>query len=218
MPRAPVHLHAEPGLLNWPMGLTMLRLLLLPVFLYLLLTDARTPDHSNRWWAFGIFAVMAATDKLDGWLARRLNQTSKIGQLLDPIADKLLIMSSVILLNFDWIAPAGYRIPLFVVVCVYAKDVVVAGGALALLSLVGTVKITPRWLGKIGTFLQLMLVLATLLAPDLERLHAALGLWVARGLWWTVSAVALASCVDYILEGVRQLVHGRRRAAEAPAP
>src|ERR1041385_2919869 len=92
-------LQTVPGLWppSWPMGLTMLRLLLLPVFLYLLLFEPNKPAHAHRWWAVGVFAIMAATDKLDGYLARKLNQTSKIGTILDPVADKLLVASSVVL-------------------------------------------------------------------------------------------------------------------------
>ena len=93
------------------MGLTLLRLLLLPVFLWMLLIDAGgtpQPVHRHRFYALGIFAVMAATDKLDGYLARRLNQTSKLGETLDPVADKLLIACSVILLSFEWVAPLGF--------------------------------------------------------------------------------------------------------------
>src|SRR5687767_14715008 len=93
---------------TWPMGLTMLRLLLLPVFLWVMLLDARTDAHQLRWLAVGIFGFMAATDKLDGYLARKLNQTSKIGTILDPVADKLLIACSVILLSFEWVAPPGF--------------------------------------------------------------------------------------------------------------
>src|SRR5437764_514187 len=98
--RERLHLQIDPGRwrLSWPMGLTMLRLLLLPLFLYLLLVDSRQPlPHVHRWWAVAVFAVMAITDKLDGYLARRLNQTSKLGAMLDPVADKLLIASSVVL-------------------------------------------------------------------------------------------------------------------------
>ena len=95
------------------MGLTMLRLLLLPVFLWVMLIDAGPVERlrPHRWWAMGIFALMAITDKLDGYLARRLNQTSHLGTILDPLADKLLIACSTILLSFSSIAAAGYKIP-----------------------------------------------------------------------------------------------------------
>src|SRR5687768_3776622 len=151
------------------MGLTMLRLVLLPVFLWVMLLDAgrhgpgvEPGPNRYRWWAVGIFVVMAATDKLDGYLARRLNQTSRIGTILDPVADKLLIASSVVLLSFDWAAGAAYRIPMWVVAAVYGKDVVVALGTAALLAVVGKVSVAPRLLGKFGTFFQLLLVMLTL--------------------------------------------------------
>src|SRR5438270_7628037 len=130
MSHKPFEIHAPKGLwpLTWPMGLTMLRMLLLPVFLWVLLADAGAAHGArpHRWWAMGIFAVMAITDKLDGYLARRLGQTSHLGTILDPVADKLLISCSTILLSFEWVASPGYRIPIFVVVAIYAKDLVVA--------------------------------------------------------------------------------------------
>src|SRR5438874_13816470 len=98
---------------------------------------------------------MAATDKLDGYLARRLNQSSKLGAMLDPLADKLLIACSVILLSFDWAAPRGYAMPLWVVAAVNGKDVIVAGGTRVLLSRVGTATIRPRLLGTLSTLLAL---------------------------------------------------------------
>ena len=208
MPRHPFQLHAPKGLwpLTWPMGLTMLRLLLLPVFLWVMLLDAgpaRDP-RPHRWWAMGIFAVMAITDKLDGYLARRLGQTSHLGTMLDPIADKLLIACSTILLSFDWVASAGYRIPLAVVATVYAKDAIVAIGMIVLLSLAGKVTIHPRLLGRLSTVLQLSLVVATLIGPDLDAVRYGLGKELLRFLWWSVSLIAAAACVDYLWQGWRQ--------------
>jgi CDP-diacylglycerol--glycerol-3-phosphate 3-phosphatidyltransferase len=194
------------------MGLTMLRLLLLPVFLWVMLLDAgheHAEPGRHRWWAVAIFGVMALTDKLDGYLARRLNQTSRIGALLDPVADKLLIASSVVLLSFDWAAGASYRIPLPVVGAVYGKDVVVALGTVALLALVGKVSIAPRWLGKAGTFFQLLLVMLTLVAPDLDRMAPGSARVVLKALWWIVGVVSVASAVDYVVVGMRQLREAR---------
>jgi CDP-diacylglycerol--glycerol-3-phosphate 3-phosphatidyltransferase len=187
------------------MGLTMLRLLLLPVFLWLILANAR-PDPGPRrlrWVAVGVFAVMALTDKLDGYLARRLNQTSRLGTILDPVADKLLVASSVVLLSFDWIASEPYRIPTTVVAIIYGGYVVVALGTLALLLVVGRVSIAPSPLGKVNTVLQLALVLLTLIAPEL---HGRTGwvLMLLKILWWIVPAVAVATSVDYVMLGIRQ--------------
>jgi CDP-diacylglycerol--glycerol-3-phosphate 3-phosphatidyltransferase len=213
-PQHQLQVPSTPGLWppTWPMGLTMLRLLLLPVFLWVMLLDAGHDSHgpgTHRWWAVAIFGVMALTDKLDGYLARRLNQTSRIGALLDPVADKLLIASSVVLLSFDWAAGANYRIPLPVVGAVYGKDVVVALGTVALLALVGKVSIAPRWLGKAGTFFQLLLVMLTLVAPDLDRMAPGSARVVLKALWWIVGVVSVASAVDYVVVGMRQLREAR---------
>jgi len=201
------------------MGLTMLRLLLLPAFLYILLGGARavegpgSSDH-HRWWAVGIFGVMAITDKLDGYLARKLKQTSKLGMMLDPVADKLLIVSSVMLLSLEWVAPEGHVIPWPVVAIVYGKDAIVVIGAMLLLSLIGTVSITPRPLGKLATFLQLSMVIAVLLAPDLDRLHPVLAWWLTRVLWLAVALVTAASGVDYLIQGCRQFVATKSQRKE----
>jgi len=204
------------------MGLTMLRLLLLPVFLWVMLLDAGgheagevSEGNSHRWWAVGIFAVMALTDKLDGYLARRLNQTSKIGTILDPLADKLLIASSVVLLSFDWAAGAEYRIPMWVVASVYGKDVVVALGTVALLASVGKVSVAPRMLGKVGTFFQLLLVMLTLVAPDLDRLLEGSAGIVLTGLWWIVAGISIGAMVDYVRIGVLQYRMARLPASPA---
>jgi CDP-diacylglycerol--glycerol-3-phosphate 3-phosphatidyltransferase len=194
---------------TWPMGLTMLRLLLLPVFLWVLLLDARDEGHRHRWIAVGIFAVMAITDKLDGYLARRLKQTTRIGTILDPVADKLLVACSVILLGFDWMTLEGFAIPWPVIVAIYGKDLIVAMGTLVLLSLIGSVKITPRPLGKLSTVLQLAMVMTTLLAVDLVRWNPEFAHRLARGLWWGVSIVAILACIDYVLQGVKQFKAGR---------
>lgn len=195
------------------MGLTMLRLLLLPVFLYVLLNDVQPEGHRRRWLAVGIFAVMAVTDKLDGYLARRLKQTSRMGMLLDPVADKLLIACSVILLSSDWIAPRGFVLPWYVVAIVYGKDLIVAMGSLALLSLTGRVTIAPRPLGRLATFLQLSMVIGTLVSPDLSHLHEQGAWWLMRLLWLLVCLVSAASCVDYVVQGLRQFVEARRAPA-----
>jgi CDP-diacylglycerol--glycerol-3-phosphate 3-phosphatidyltransferase len=202
--------HHDIELMTWPMGLTTLRLLLLPVFLYVLLTDANSEAHRLRWLAVAIFAVMAITDKLDGYLARRLNQTSHLGTLLDPLADKLLVACSVILLSFAWVAPRGFKIPWYVVVAIYGKDVTVALGSLALLAILGKVRVTPRLLGKLGTFLQLMMILATLIAPDIANLDFRFALRLTRGLWIAVTIVSAAACVDYVVQGFVQLGASRK--------
>lgn len=187
------------------MGLTFLRLLLLPFFLYALIAG---PDHlagRGHWAAVAIFAVMAITDKLDGYLARKFNQASRLGAMLDPLADKLLITCSVFILAAERIAPVGYAIPVWVVACVYGKDVVTVLGVMILTSLTGPVRIKPHWPGKISTFLQLLLVLLTLVAGDLHGLWPTGTPGLFRGLWGVVAAVSVLAMLDYVLLGIRIL-------------
>ncbi|MBW3621684.1 MAG: CDP-diacylglycerol--glycerol-3-phosphate 3-phosphatidyltransferase, partial [Actinobacteria bacterium] len=82
---------ADPHWLNVPNAVTFLRALLVPVILWLLTIDSR----SAQWWAFGIFVFAAATDSIDGWVARRWYGVTRWGQLADPIADKLLIIGAL---------------------------------------------------------------------------------------------------------------------------
>lgn len=200
------------------MGLTMLRLLLLPVFLWLILIDNGQTRPMHRWWAVGVFALMAATDKLDGYLARRLNQTSKLGTILDPVADKLLVACSVILLSFDWISTREFQIPLIVVAVIYGSYLGVAIGTLVVLAVAGKVQVAARPLGKLGTVLQLTLVLLTLVGPCFgpgirEPLHKVLVV-----LWWAVPIWAALTCTDYAIQGIRQMLPSRRNADQGVEP
>jgi cardiolipin synthase len=196
------------------MGLTMLRLLLLPVFLWLILTDAHAhdPSHSAGWLALAIFAIMALTDKLDGYLARRLNQTSRLGTILDPVADKLLVACSVILLSFDWVASDRYRIPLPVVIIIYLGYLIVTFGTLLLLSVTGGVSIVARPLGKSNTVLQLVLVITTLLCIDLGPPAADVFRRLLVVLWYVIPIVAIATCADYVVQGTKQFRTARRKS------
>jgi CDP-diacylglycerol--glycerol-3-phosphate 3-phosphatidyltransferase len=188
----------------------MLRLLLLPLFLWIVLVDANratqvgSGDRELRWLAIGIFALMALTDKLDGYLARRFHQVTKLGAVLDPLADKLLIACSLIVLSFPWVATARFEVPLPVILAVYGKDLAVAIGAMGLMAVVGKVEITPRLLGKASTVLQLALVLSTLVAADLESISPRLARVVVHGLWGLVILAAAAASADYAVQGSRQ--------------
>jgi CDP-diacylglycerol--glycerol-3-phosphate 3-phosphatidyltransferase len=219
VPHRKIELHALPGLWppTWPMGLTFLRLLLLPVFLCVMLSEARNAD-GPRWIAVTIFAVMAATDKLDGYLARRLKQSSKIGAILDPVADKILIACCVMLLSLPWVAPPNFRIPSWVVIAVYGKDLVIAIGCLVLLALLGTVTITPRPLGKASTVLQLAMVMAVLLTPPASSSWIPAWSRLVHTMFWVVTVLAVLTLADYVIQGTKQCRDARHGHLNATAP
>jgi CDP-diacylglycerol--glycerol-3-phosphate 3-phosphatidyltransferase len=103
--------------LNVPNLLTLTRILLIPVFVVLF----ATPDPDQSIMAAIVFLVAAVTDLLDGYLARRTGQVTKLGKLLDPIADKLLVLSALILLvNVD-------RVSALVAILIIAREVAVTG-------------------------------------------------------------------------------------------
>jgi CDP-diacylglycerol--glycerol-3-phosphate 3-phosphatidyltransferase len=186
-----------------PMALTLGRLALVPAFLALVVLG-------HRWSALGLFAAMAATDNLDGRLARRWNQTTRLGTLLDPAADKVLVSCSMVLLAVPRFAPARFAIPAAVPLGVFLKDLGVLIGVAVVIAKVGRVEISAARPGKWSTALDLALVIATLLAPEWVRLSppfAAAFLW---GLWWATVWAAAAAAVGYSREGARQIRAGRR--------
>ncbi len=199
----------------WPLALTVLRLLLVPVFLYLLVLACDRSERRTdyRFIALGVFAVMAITDKLDGTLARKLNQVTRLGTFLDPIADKLLIAGSFLLLTFPRFAPARMNIPWPILWGVYQKDLCVVIGAWVVKHKLGKVEINANYPGKINTVVEVVLVLSTLLAPEwiaISPVFAAALLWT---LWHLTVLATAGSAIGYSVEGARQL---RRAAAATP--
>ncbi len=134
---------------NIPNALSLVRILLIPVFLVLYL-------NHNDWWAFGVLAFSGLTDMLDGFIARHFNQITDCGKLLDPISDKLTQVAVLIALATRY----GELLPL-VVLCV-AKEICQAIGGVILLKRHSAVR-GSRWFGKLSTvvFYLCMLVLVT---------------------------------------------------------
>jgi CDP-diacylglycerol--glycerol-3-phosphate 3-phosphatidyltransferase len=163
-----------------PDQLTVTRALAVPVVVVLF----AWPFANHAYWATGLFAVAMATDQVDGWLARRWNQTSALGALLDPIADKVLVLASMTMLVGQHVVPA------WMVAAIVAREVVVSG--LRLAALERKVVIAARDLGKIKTWAQAV-------AVGVGGLAAA-GAWGTGAAWWAfLIAVALTwlSAIDY---------------------
>ncbi len=203
---------ALPRFASWPMSITILRLALLPGVFWLLILLNQSPGfRSNRlrWMLVGLITFLSLTDILDGYLARRLHQITPLGTLLDPIADKLLLSGSLLLLCLARHPLAGFAIPWPVVLGVYLKDFGVILGILVVFHQLGDVKIAARSSGKIDTLIQAALILATLLAPDFARFRPAFAAVLIWSLWWgTVWFTALAAW-DYSCQGAMQLRSAR---------
>lgn len=154
--------------------------------------------------AAGLAAIAAASDALDGWLAKRMGWVSRLGGMLDPIADKALVMSAFLGLH-----GAGL-VPLWLLVIVVGRDLVIVAGAAAYRLLIGPFEPEPTVPGKITTFAQLGLLLWILCDAALLELPGA-GTAV---LTWLTAALTALSGVHYVW-----LWSGRARRAlrERPA-
>ncbi len=137
-------------IINWPNSLSFFRIILIVPTIYLLLNEYYKQ-------AFFVLIVASFTDFLDGFLARRLNQTTLIGKLLDPLADKILINYSFLLFTIQGL------IPQFLWITVFFKDTVLIVGSLLILTYNKKDVIKSSIVGKMATFFQIILLLYILL-------------------------------------------------------
>jgi cardiolipin synthase (CMP-forming) len=138
-------------ILTVPNQLTFLRLGILPFFVVLLFYEKYS-------WALLILVLAAATDGMDGLLARSLNQKTSLGAYLDPIADKLLLSSSFVVLALEG------RMPRWLTILVLGRDVLILTTATVILLVVGYRQFPPSIYGKMTTGTQILMVLLVLLA------------------------------------------------------
>lgn len=184
--------------LNWPNRITIGRIILVaPLVICMLNLDA-APPYVRRI-ALVLLIVMGLSDALDGLLARRLGEESALGRFLDPVADKLLISCAVVILAVESIGVPGFILPNWVPVIALGKDLLVLIGCLLVYLSTGEFFIQPRVWGKVCTLVQLVMLAAVLIAPDLPT-----GLQrLVPGLWWIASAIAVIAMVDYYALGNR---------------
>jgi cardiolipin synthase (CMP-forming) len=175
--------------------ITILRILLIPFFVIEILYYTRTGSEGYRWCGLTAFAVAAICDGVDGYIARRYNQRSELGAILDPLADKLLLVSGIVLLSFDH-SPYLASVPLWLTGTIIGRDVVLLAGLIVIQMMVGKVKVRPRILGKIATVLQMAVVIWVLMKWD--------GKWL---LGWTLGAAICTGLSGflYVWDGTRQM-------------
>ena len=167
--------------MNLALAITLLRFLLAPLLVWLLLSE-------NFSASLGVFLLGSVSDALDGYIARRFNQGTPLGALLDPLADKLLIACGVLMLT--WL---GY-FPVWLMIAVLLRDILIMGGALAYKRATGRLEMSPLPISKLNTTVQLSLVLAILAkVSGVDWLSALLPLLV-----WLTLATTLASGIQYV--------------------
>ncbi len=189
----------EDRILTLPNAVTVVRLCLLPVFLWLLL--ARHERYAAAW----VLAAMGATDWVDGYLARHLHQISNVGKIIDPIADRLLLLGAVVAILVDGSVPA------WVAGVALIREGVVATTAVGLAAL-GAKRIDVTWWGKAGTFGLMVAFPLFLVGHSTAWWHRAGGdvAWVAAipGM-----ALGLYALVLYIPLARQALIEGRAARA-----
>ena len=149
-----------------PNALTVFRMVLIPVFVSLLF-------YQRFILALGVFVLAGVTDGLDGLLARRFDQRSQLGTILDPIADKLMLVTSFVVLSmrsvFPQPLPTHLPVPFWVTVAVISRDVFILVGAAAINIVTGFRGFRPSWLGKINTTVQITAIAAIIFAASVPQ-------------------------------------------------
>jgi len=166
--------------------LTMLRMALVPVFVLLALGRAFT-------WALVVFVVAGLTDALDGYVARHANQSTKLGAMLDPVADKLLVGSAFVVLT--WASAVPCAMPAWLTVTLLFRDGMLVVAVVVVNLAVGPHTFSPSRLGKLSTALNVVTGAVVLAANAAGECPTGL-----RWLYFTTLVVLVASTVQYIYE------------------
>ncbi|MGB7768021.1 MAG: CDP-alcohol phosphatidyltransferase family protein [Verrucomicrobiia bacterium] len=189
--------------------ITILRILLIPFFVVETLYYVETGNEVHHLLAILSFAITAILDGVDGYIARRYNQKSELGAILDPLADKLLLVSGIVLLSFNH-SPYLGQIPLWLTGTIIGRDLLILIGIVVIRFTVGKVTVHPRIVGKIATVCQMAVVVWVLLDWDRD-LNVR---WFKA---WTLGAALFTgvSGLLYVWDGVKQL---GSHPASSPTP
>jgi CDP-diacylglycerol--glycerol-3-phosphate 3-phosphatidyltransferase len=140
------------------------------------------------------FAIAIITDGVDGFIARTRNQKTQLGTILDPVADKLLLMSAFICLSIVKSVPDGIRLPPYVPIVVISRDAIIVLGSILVYVIRGSLKVAPSVVGKITTFFQMMTIVSILV------------LFPHSYIVWNIAVVlTVISGIDYVIKGSRLL-------------
>jgi cardiolipin synthase (CMP-forming) len=175
--------------------ITIFRILLVPFFVVQMLYYLDTGNEIHRLLGLLSFMVAAVSDGIDGYIARRYKQRSELGAVLDPLADKLLLVSGVVLLTSHDGTYLG-AIPLWVAATIISRDVILMLGLGVIYYFSGKARVRPRLTGKCATFFQMGMVIWILLHWS----QTWLPVWLYGAALFTA-----ASGLLYIWDGVRQL-------------
>lgn len=176
--------------MNFANKISTSRILSVPFFVASLIYYSAEREFL-RWIALAIFTLAVISDAVDGYIARKSKQQSKAGLVLDPLGDKLIIMSAFICLSFEKFA---FRFPLWVTFIVISRDLIILLGAIVIFIVKKDINVSPTKWGKFTTTFQMLAVLTLLL-----QIRAAFIFW------WFAVIFTVISGLDYIHKGFKIL-------------
>ena len=177
--------------MNFANKISVFRILSVPFFVSCLVYYSPERNYLRNL-ALVIFALAVLSDAVDGYIARKTNQYSKAGKILDPLGDKLLLMSAFIFLSPMSKFPV--RFPFGVVFVVISRDVIILLGALVVFMIKQNIDISPTRWGKLTTTFQMSSVIAVLFQWKVSYLF-----------WWTAVFFTIISGIDYVMRGFKIL-------------
>ena len=179
-------IHSTKGTnMNLPNTITLIRVILIPFFVNLML-------YHYYQYALAVFLLACVTDALDGMIARLTNSKTELGAFLDPMADKLLIVSAFVTLVLM------EMLPIWLVIIVVSRDIILALGSLVIYFTGHSMTIKPSILGKITTFMQLVVVVLSLVLISFDKHTAHI-----IGVYWATAGITVASGTQYVLRGMK---------------
>ncbi len=176
--------------MNFANKISTFRILRVPFFIASLIYYSPEKNFL-RFVALGIFILAVVSDAVDGYIARKSKQQSPAGLILDPLGDKLLLMSAFICLYF---ISFPVKFPLFVILIVISRDLIILIGAMVIFMVKQKINIVPTRWGKLTTTFQMMAVLSVLLQLSISFIF-----------WWLVVLFTVISGIDYIMRGFKVL-------------
>ena len=201
--------------MNLPNSITMSRIIMIPLFLWILSPHFLWPGNGAQEIAASILFVLASiTDGLDGYLARRRGQITTMGMLLDPLADKIMVTAAFVAL----VAYNPEVVKVWIVVVIIGREFLISG--LRSIAASEGFTVTASELGKLKTVVQIVAVVSAVLAHRWD--HWQIGLIAIPVRWYAIAAiyfaalVAVISAVDYFIGFWRKIDHAskdRRKAA-----
>jgi len=181
--------------MNLANRITIARIILTPFFI-----AAVIYDRFNI--ALVLFMLAVISDGIDGFIARTRNEKTQLGTIIDPMADKLLLVSAFIVLAIGQNIPSNLRLPAYVPIIVISRDVLIVLGSVVIYLMKGDLKIEPTVSGKLTTFFQMMTIVSVLVHFKYSYL-----------VWNTAVVFTVISGISYLIKGSK-MTNGLSRGAK----